>query len=74
MCTLAGLCRQVTQMLLECRDELKYSARAIVLLIGIQLVDMKALDMHLAKVGTCGCKWVVGWLFESSLLGYRNWS
>lgn len=41
--------RQVTKMLMECRDELKYSARAIVLLIGIQLVDMKDLDLHLAK-------------------------
>ena len=54
---LAGSCRQVTQMLLECRDELKYSARAIVLLIGIQLVDMKALDMHLAKVGVATRVW-----------------
>lgn len=36
-------------MLMECRDELKYSARAIVLLIGIQVVDMKDLDLHLAK-------------------------
>ena len=41
--------RQVTKMLMECRDELKYSARAIVLLIGIQVVDMKDLDLHLAK-------------------------
>ena len=45
----AVLHRQVTQMLLDGRDELKYSARAIILLIGIQAVDMKALDQHFAK-------------------------
>ena len=36
--------RHVTRMLLECRDELKFTPRALILLIGTQLVEMKELD------------------------------
>ena len=34
----------------EAREEIKYSPWAIILLIGMQIVDMKLLDEHLAKV------------------------
>ena len=37
-------------MLLECRDELKFTPRALILLIGTQLVEMKELDNFLCKV------------------------
>ena len=43
-------CRLVTKMLLETREDIKYSPRALILLIGLQLVDMKQLDEYLAKV------------------------
>ena len=42
--------RHVTRMLLECRDELKFTPRALILLIGTQLVEMKELDNFLCKV------------------------
>ena len=41
----------VTRILLNAREDIKYSPRAIILLIGMQIVDMKLLDEHLAKVG-----------------------
>ena len=41
----------VTRILLSAREDIKYSPRAIILLIGMQIVDMKQLDEHLAKVG-----------------------
>lgn len=41
----------VTRILLGARDDIKYSPRAIILLIGMQIVDMKLLDEFLAKVG-----------------------
>ena len=37
-------------MLLETREDIKYSPRALILLIGLQLVDMKQLDDFLSKV------------------------
>ena len=37
-------------MLMEAREDIKYSPRALILLIGLQLVDMKQLDEFLAKV------------------------
>ena len=37
-------------MLIETREDIKYSPRALILLIGLQLVDMKQLDEFLAKV------------------------
>ncbi len=40
----------VTRILLGAREEIKYSPRAIILLIGMQIVDMKLLDEYLAKV------------------------
>ena len=40
----------VTRILLGARDDIKYSPRAIILLIGMQIVDMKLLDEFLAKV------------------------
>ena len=40
----------VTRILLNAREDIKYSPRAIILLIGMQIVDMKLLDEHLAKV------------------------
>ena len=40
----------VTRILLSAREDIKYSPRAIILLIGMQIVDMKLLDEHLAKV------------------------
>ena len=43
--------RHVTRILLNAREDIKYSPRAIILLIGLQIVDMKQLDEHLAKVG-----------------------
>ena len=43
--------RYVTRILLSAREDIKYSPRAIILLIGMQIVDMKQLDEHLAKVG-----------------------
>ena len=43
-------CRLVTKMLMETREDIKYSPRALILLIGLQLVDMKQLDEFLAKV------------------------
>lgn len=42
----------VTRILLGAREDVKYSPRAIILLIGLQIVDMKQLDEHLAKVTT----------------------
>lgn len=39
----------VTQILLNAREDIKYSPRAIILLIGLQIVDMKSLDEYLAK-------------------------
>ena len=38
------------RILLSARAEIKYSPRAIILLIRMQTVDMKLLDEHLAKV------------------------
>ena len=38
------------RILLNAREDIKYSPRAIILLIGMQIVDMKLLDEHLAKV------------------------
>ncbi|XP_064398380.1 CCR4-NOT transcription complex subunit 1-like [Halichondria panicea] len=40
----------VTRILLGAREDIKYSPRAIILLIGLQIVDMRKLDEHLAKV------------------------
>ena len=40
----------VTRILLGAREDIKYSPRAIILLIGMQIVDMKLLDEYLAKV------------------------
>ena len=40
----------VTRLLLNAREDIKYSPRAIILLIGLQIVDMKQLDEFLAKV------------------------
>jgi hypothetical protein len=40
------------RILLSVREEIKYSPRAIMLLIGMQIVDMKLLDEHLAKVSS----------------------
>jgi hypothetical protein len=40
------------RILLSAREEIKYSPRAIILLIGMQIVDMKLLDEHLAKVSS----------------------
>ena len=40
-------------MLLECRDELKFTPRALILLIGTQLVEIKELDIFLCKVRVC---------------------
>ena len=42
--------RHVTRILLSAREDIKYSPRAIILLIGMQIVDMKMLDEYLAKV------------------------
>ena len=42
-------CRLVSKMLLETREDIKYSPRALILLIGLQLVDMRQLDEFLAK-------------------------
>lgn len=39
----------VTRLLLNAREDIKYSPRAIILLIGLQIVDMKQLDEFLAK-------------------------
>ena len=50
----------VTRILLSAREDIKYSPRAIILLIGMQIVDMKQLDEHLAKVGG-GRGGVSGW-------------
>ena len=44
----------VTRILLGAREDIKYSPRAIILLIGMQIVDMKLLDEHLAKVSVLG--------------------
>ena len=44
----------VTRILLSAREDIKYSPRAIILLIGMQIVDMKMLDDHLAKVHVLG--------------------
>lgn len=46
----SAACRLVTKMLVETREDIKYSPRALILLIGLQLVDMKQLDEFLAKV------------------------
>lgn len=43
--------RHITRILLNACDDIKYSPRAIILLIGLQNMDMKQLDEHLAKVG-----------------------
>lgn len=43
----------VTRILLSAREDIKYSPRAIILLIGMQIVDMKQLDEYLAKVSVC---------------------
>ena len=40
----------VTRILLGAREDIKYSPRAIILLIGMQIVDMKLMDEYLAKV------------------------
>lgn len=40
----------MTRILLGAREDIKYSPRAIILLIGLQIVDMRKLDEHLAKV------------------------
>ncbi len=40
----------VTLILLGAREDIKYSPRAMILLIGMQIVDMKLLDEYLAKV------------------------
>lgn len=45
----------VTRILLGAREDIKYSPRAIILLIGMQIVDMKLLDEYLAKVSS-SCK------------------
>ena len=42
----------VTRILLGAREDIKYSPRAIILLIGMQIVDMKLLDEYLAKVSS----------------------
>jgi len=42
--------QHVTRILLGARDDIKYSPRAIILLIGMQIVDMKLLDDFLAGV------------------------
>ena len=44
----------VTRILLGARDDIKYSPRAIILLIGMQIVDMKLLDDFFAKVWSSG--------------------
>ena len=56
----------VTRILLNAREDIKYSPRAIILLIGLQIVDMKSLDEYLAKVlcDACGiatCEFVFVW-------------
>ena len=53
----------VTRILLGARDDIKYSPRAIILLIGMQIVDMKLLDDFLAGVcnfstSTCNCQFI----------------
>lgn len=40
----------VTRILLGAREDIKYSPRAMILLIGMQIVDMKLMDEYLAKV------------------------
>ena len=45
--------RHVTRILINAREDIKYSPRAIILLIGLQIVDIKQLDEYLAKVQTC---------------------
>lgn len=51
----------VTRILLGAREDIKYSPRAIILLIGMQIVDMKLLDEYLAKVMSSN---IVRWLGE----------
>ena len=40
----------VTKILIGAREDIKYSPRAIILLIGLQIVDIKQLDDYLTKV------------------------
>ena len=40
----------MTRILISAREDIKYSPRAIILLIGLQIVDIKQLDEYLAKV------------------------
>ena len=40
----------MTRILINAREDIKYSPRAIILLIGLQIVDIKQLDDYLAKV------------------------
>ena len=40
----------MTRILISAREDIKYSPRAIILLIGLQIVDIKQLDDYLAKV------------------------
>ena len=40
----------VTKILIGAREDIKYSPRAIILLIGLQIVDIKQLDEYLTKV------------------------
>ena len=42
--------RHVTRILISAREDIKYSPRAIILLIGLQIVDIKQRDEYLAKV------------------------
>lgn len=50
----------VTRILLGAREDIKYSPRAIILLIGMQIVDMKLMDEYLAKVRTYGLDGALG--------------
>ena len=74
----------VTRILLSAREDIKYSPRAIILLIGMQIVDMKLLDEHLAKVRVdvllCmvlfysmihyGCKWNDKYMYMYNMFMY----
>ena len=42
--------QHVTRILIGAREDIKFSPRAIILLIGLQIVDIKQLDEYLAKV------------------------
>ena len=42
--------QHVTRILVGAREDIKFSPRAIILLIGLQIVDIKQLDEYLAKV------------------------